>query len=207
MRHRLPLPRHALVGVAALLAIALFCGCAAGASSDGVASLESPATGDDASPSPSVDPQEALLAFAQCMREHGIDMPDPQFGSDDRIIATGPGSGGAPDADAEAFAEADEACRHHLEGVALGGARGSPDPEFQEKLLAFAQCMRDHGIDFPDPQFDAGGGGAIRIGGDRGGIDPSSPEFQAAQEACSEHLPGGGPGGPNVAPASPETEQ
>ena len=33
-----------------------------------------------ASPSPSAptDPQEAFLAYAACMREHGIDMPDPQ---------------------------------------------------------------------------------------------------------------------------------
>jgi hypothetical protein len=52
-------------------------------------------------------------------------------------------------------------------------------------MLAFAECMREHGIDFPDPQFD---GGAVMVGGP--GIDPEDPEFQAAQEACGELLPG-----------------
>ena len=53
--------------------------------------------------------------------------------------------------------------------------------------------MREHGIDFPDPQVD-GGGRDDRRPGDKDSLDPSSPEFQAAQEACQSIMPDGGPG-------------
>jgi hypothetical protein len=51
--------------------------------------------------------------------------------------------------------------------------------ELEDAFLEYAQCMRDHGIDFPDPEFN--GDGAVAI---RGGGDPDDPEFQAAEEAC-----------------------
>jgi hypothetical protein len=76
----------------------------------------------------------------------------------------------------------------------MGDPNATMDPELADQLLEFAQCMRDEGIDFPDPQF-SGGGVTVQIGGPDGdGIDPSSEAFQAAQEACGELLPGGGPG-------------
>lgn len=52
-----------------------------------------------------------------------------------------------------------------------------------EALLAYAQCMRDNGVDnFPDP-VDNG----INISGT--GLDPNLPEFKAAREACKHLLP------------------
>jgi hypothetical protein len=56
--------------------------------------------------------------------------------------------------------------------------------------LKFADCMRSHGVpNFPDPS--AGGGINISSGS---GINPFSPAFKAAQNACAKLLPGGGPG-------------
>jgi hypothetical protein len=52
--------------------------------------------------------------------------------------------------------------------------------------------MREHGIDFPDPQFD---GGRVMVGADRNdgpAFDPNSTKFKDAQEACRSLLPGGG---------------
>src|SRR6185312_5705061 len=54
-------------------------------------------------------------------------------------------------------------------------------------MLAFARCMREHGIDMPDPQFETGG--MVMIGGqDEGGagpkFDPRSEEFQAAEDGA-----------------------
>jgi hypothetical protein len=82
-----------------------------------------------------------------------------------------------------------------------------------EKALKFAQCMRQHGLpNFPDPQSNAGGGttfqgpkgtggsgptGAMNINGQSfSGFDPTSPEFQKAQDACSSimGIKAGGPG-------------
>jgi hypothetical protein len=55
--------------------------------------------------------------------------------------------------------------------------------------LAMAQCMRAHGVpDFPDPDSS----GRIAIQGSPGsGLDPSSPQFQAAQQACKAFAPPG----------------
>jgi hypothetical protein len=55
--------------------------------------------------------------------------------------------------------------------------------------LAFAECMRAHGMtNFPDP----GSGGGIQL---PAGTNPQSPAFQSAQHTCFKLLPGGGPGG------------
>jgi hypothetical protein len=68
----------------------------------------------------------------------------------------------------------------------------------QEQALAFAKCMREHGVDMPDPQFSGDGnfGIAISSGPDdssnSGGppFDPNSQEFKDANEACGQN--GGG---------------
>ena len=91
---------------------------------------------------------------------------------------------------------ANEACQHLLEGVVQEFER--PDmSEMQDQMLAFAQCMRDNGVDMPDPEFSEDGGVTIFGGpGDEGRaieIDPSDPTFQEAQEACNEIF--GGQGG------------
>lgn len=52
----------------------------------------------------------------------------------------------------------------------------------------FAACMRSHGLpNFPDPN----GQGVIQL--DSGsGVDPGSPKFRAARQACDKLLPNGG---------------
>jgi len=46
--------------------------------------------------------------------------------------------------------------------------------------------MRSHGVaNYPDPQFGSGGLGAVRIGGPGSGLDPNSPIFQRAMQACA----------------------
>ncbi len=56
--------------------------------------------------------------------------------------------------------------------------------------IKFADCMRAHGVpNFPDP--GSGGGITLTPGS---GVNPQSPAFQSAQNACSKLLPGGGPG-------------
>ena len=53
----------------------------------------------------------------------------------------------------------------------------------EQAFLKFAQCMRDHGVDMPDPKFGQGGG-MFQIGGPGSNVNPDSPRFQAAQKAC-----------------------
>ena len=175
-----------------------FAACSAGAASDdGVASLTSPDTAA-ASPSPdaSTNPEDAMLDFAQCMRDNGVDMPDPQTGGGGVRITVGQNG---IDPGSEAFQAAQEACQHFLDDAGFGTPRELSQEQL-DQLVAFAQCMRDNGIDMPDPAADGGMNVQIRGqagsgGAGPGGIDPQSEAFQAAMEACQALQPAFGPGG------------
>jgi hypothetical protein len=184
-----------------LAAIAFLAGCSSSASPPGVATLNEPgaSASPGASPAASTDPQDALLAYTRCMRENGVDMPDPQVVEDGdgrmgfSIGGPGDDSGGRQPSKEE-FEKADTACRHFLADMVQDKGGPQMSAEDQDKVLAFARCMREHGVDMPDPDF-SGGGVMIKGGpgdGARPDFDPSSDEFQAAQEACQSLLPGGG---------------
>ncbi|MCU0281036.1 MAG: hypothetical protein MUE66_04240 [Acidimicrobiia bacterium] len=192
--------RRWLILVAALGLLLAACGGEAG--TEGIASLEDETAEGSTTTAlaASTDPEQAMLDFTQCMRDHGVDMPDPQMGPGGGSFGfTIQGEAGEAPADGEMqqMQEASEACNHLLEGMVQEFEM--PDmSEMQDQMLAFSQCMRDHGIDYPDPEFTEDGGITMSIGpGDEGGIDPSDPGFQEAQEACQEIF-GGGFGGPLI---------
>jgi hypothetical protein len=133
------------------------------------------------------DPEEAVLRFAQCMRQHGVDMPDPKVDGDGHFSISFRGSGPRGRNDA-AFQRAQTACQHLLPRQGKPPSR-EQQAQMQDQLVKFAQCMRAHGVDMPDPDFSNGGGGVTFIGGP-GKIDPDDPAFQRAQEACKSFLPG-----------------
>jgi hypothetical protein len=69
-------------------------------------------------------------------------------------------------------------------------------------MLSFAKCMREHGVDMPDPQFSENGGGGFfpaGPGGGQGGVNPDSPTFREAQKACGEILENALPDRPGAA--------
>lgn len=176
-------------------------------SPDGVATVEGSdgADGNDGSsgnssserPSDS-EMQDAMLEYAQCMREHGVDMPDPEFSEDGGGVimrqeagsSGGPGgaTGGPGDATWEA---AQEACASIMED-----ARGSVTPpspeeiaEMQDQLVAMAECMRARGYDMPDPTVGGDGRVNIEMRGAPGEGGPSGAgddQFQEDQQACNE---------------------
>jgi hypothetical protein len=121
-----------------------------------------------------------MTKFAACMRENGEpSFPDPNAQGQ---ISTNINPGSAQ------FQKAQQACRKVLPNG------GTPSPAQQAKArrmtLAFSACMRSHGEpNFPDPQFGAGGRVSLRISAGSG-LDPRSPQFQAAQSACQKNLPG-----------------
>ena len=68
-------------------------------------------------------------------------------------------------------------------GTGAGPAHGSA----RQSELAFSRCMRAHGIsDFPDPSSQ---GGIALNGGPGSDLNPSSPLFKAANNACKPLLP------------------
>lgn len=199
------------------------------AANDDVASIEDPSettgeTGDDSGSDGSVpdeeDRQEAFLEYTECMRDHGIDMSDPvavdgpvaasedeREGGGPGMVIAGPGGQISADVDpmSEEFQEAEEDCSSILEDV-MGEIEIDPEQEaeMREQMLAMSECMRDHDIDYPDPVFDEGGRVQIQIGGPdgEGGIDPTDPKFQEAQQACNEEI-FGSEDGPFIAGGGP----
>ncbi len=170
----------ALAALALTLALAA---CGGEESAAEVASLGGATTTaeDDATSSEEGDPEEALLAYARCMREHGIDVPDPQMD----------GSGRAtfqlvrPRGNEQKFEEAQEACSKHLENARPRNLDPEQEQEIREAMLAFAKCMREHGVDMPDPEFGEAGRGTVRMRG----ADPNDPDFREAEEACRDLRP------------------
>ena len=191
--HRLP----ALIVIAAGLGAGAACG--SGGSPKGVATLNAAdlKTTDTTAKkaSGSADPQDAALDYARCMRDHDVDMPDPDTsGGPGTLKFTAP-AGAKLDGDGSKFEEADKAC-HDILGKA-GPANVDPKQaqEMQDQALAFSRCMREHGINMPDPTFGSGGEMSMKID-DSSGIDPSDPKFEDAQKACGSAFgPGGGKGG------------
>ena len=123
---------------------------------------------------------EKAVKFTQCMRAHGIaDFPDPSAGGGIQI------SGGGPNGDLNpnnaTFVAAQNACQKYSPVQPPSAAQQA---KIQGRALAFAACMRKHGVpNFPDPQFISGGRVLEKI---TSGVDPNSPIFQAAQKKCSD---------------------
>jgi hypothetical protein len=157
-----------LAAVAALLAA---CGSSA---VPGVASV-----GSTTSPSSSAHTSSGdALRYARCMRAHGVsNFPDPTPSGEfdlPRGIKSEPQS-------RSAF----QACQRY-------SPAGHPPAKHktEREEVEYAQCMRSHGIaDFPDPM--PGGGFDITF-------NTTSPQFEAAQNACSARpdSPGIHPNGP-----------
>ena len=77
-------------------------------------------------PEQQAEMQEEMLEFAECMREHGIDMPDPVFGDDGRVEV---GIGG-PDGEDRAVARTPRRSRTRRRPAAAAmfrAAAGSDD--------------------------------------------------------------------------------
>jgi hypothetical protein len=135
---------------------------------------------DSAATASTTSQDAARVKFAQCMRDNGVDLPDNP----------GQGGGGArPNIDRTKLQAAAKACQKYQQ-AAVGDISDAQRQEFQDAFAKFAACMRQNGVDVPDP----GSGNGPPAGGG-GQIDRSDPKVQAATKACQDKLPQGGPGG------------
>ncbi|HEU5475448.1 MAG TPA: hypothetical protein VFV67_32795 [Actinophytocola sp.] len=154
---------------------ALVGACASGGDGGNeVASLSGSATpSDQQSADDGKTDEDKMREFAACMREQGIDVQDPQ---------SGPNGGGiSMKVDAKDDAKmkaAEEKCRPLLPN---GGQPPKLDAAQLDKLRETAKCLREQGLDVPDP--DPNDPGIEITGEDKAKVD-------AAMKAC------GGPEGP-----------
>src|SRR5262249_37606727 len=152
---RPPTPIVALVGVA-VTGLSVLTGCS-GTSQSGVAQAASTASRSADSSSRSGSTKGDPAAYSACMRRHGVpNFPDPDSQGRIKIVSGQTRSGGkfGLDVNSPQFRSAMRACR------SLDPNGGRPDPQAQakeiERALAFARCMRSHGVPkFPDPKISA----------------------------------------------------
>jgi hypothetical protein len=91
------------------------------------------------------------VRFSQCMRDHGVkDFPDPDASGE--LTIDGVLNGSSLDADSPAWKQAMRECKDLQPSGFTGHKRTAAQ---QKPALAFAQCIREHGVkDFPDPTAD-----------------------------------------------------
>jgi hypothetical protein len=148
---------------------------------------------------------EGALKFSQCMRDHGIDMPDPQRVGTGGIKL----SGGKVRMNDPKMQAAQKACQKYMQ--VGGGEKLDPAKraKLQEAALNYARCMRQQGVNMPDPKMASNGGltfqggpsakGENHAGPGKGfGINPDSPKFKAADKTCHHFLGNGPDGGPST---------
>lgn len=126
-------------------------------------------------------PGQEAYAFADCMRQHGVgSFPDPQVtttGAQTSIRQVAPqGVVSSP-----AFKGAQKACAHLQPGPGSGPGHSGGGPG-KQVLLAFARCLRAHGLDsFPDPNAQ-GQITAQMISA--AGVDIHAPGFLTTARGC-----------------------
>jgi len=155
-----------------LLGVAVFAaGCGGGTKSPtgrGTAGISGPGRGE-----------AQAVAFARCMRNHGVsNFPDPK-------ISSAPGGGVSVSqaissnvAQAPAFKSAQLACQKLMPG-GEGPPASQPDSAAnQAGLVKLAACMRSHGVpNMPDPSQN----GVFKLPQE---INQQSPAFTKAMNEC-----------------------
>lgn len=164
------------------------CGAKGSSGGDGVASIGGTTTTITRSVAAGGAGNDSAFAYAKCMRSKGIEVPDPEPGGGAvRLDVPAAGSGGIDPADPK-FQEAEKACTKELGANAPSDAAPTVGQEAGDQSFAFSKCMRENGVDLPDPT-----GGARPETAEA--VAPDSPGFQEAAKKCGLVLGGGGGGG------------
>ena len=167
--------RQLMFAVAAVAAVLALSACGGTDEGDGVASAggaqnaAQPAETESSAP---LDADAQALVFAGCVRDNGVDMPDP-----------GPGQQGLVDAyqavagnyDRATLEQALTACQNLLPQYPQ-----QEHPTGDDWMLALAECLREQGLDVSDNPFEDAHSGAIDVN-----------EFSAAMEVCRDVVTGG----------------
>jgi hypothetical protein len=175
----------AVIIVTAGLPVALAaCG---GSHGSHVAQLRSSATRTNSASTPTGSASGRPLAFARCMRSHGVPKyPDPTGHS---LLPNGLPKVSLQQlgVSSSQFHTAENDCRRLLPN----GGRAANQSEQQlvlNGMLKFSECMRAHGLpNWPDPTDTPAGPGFNLL--HYHGTDPDSPQGQAAGRRCQHLMP------------------
>ncbi len=169
--------------IAGILAVGVaVAACGGGSPASGAASGSTTSGGTQAT---------GLLAYASCMRSHGVpDFPDPTSSGGIPKQSVISAEGAVSNSLAQS---AQNACKHLLPaGQSLSGQPShTVTPQQQAYYLRAAACMRSHGIiSFPEPAF---ADGQVEFPMLSHLVDLNSPQFIRAFKICQKLIPRGLP--------------
>ncbi len=135
----------------------------------GVATSTAPttSTAPKASAAATTDAKDAMVELTRCLRQNGVDVPDPGSPEEKGWRYTG---------DQATLQKAFKACEEYSARI----PNPYDDPKVRDQMVQFARCMREHGIDMPDPPQQ------------NTGLDYNDPMLQQAAKECAETIPGWG---------------
>lgn len=120
----------------------------------------------------------ARLAYARCMRAHGVPTyPDPESNGQEpagtkQLYASNP-----------RISAAGAACRKLLPNAGQPTATAQPNALSQASAVSLAGCMRSHGYPaFPDPSIDSVGQPVFNL--QAAGINSNSPQVLRSLRTC-----------------------
>ncbi|MFZ4271337.1 hypothetical protein ACOZFM_01350 [Streptomyces arboris] len=114
--------------------------------------------------------EDQALEHRKCLREQGLNIPEPKPGENGMGVTIDGGSKGKKEME-KAF----KACQDKAVG---GGPKELTQAE-KDKMVAFARCMRKNGFDMPDPKFEGGMAQAMPA------MKPQEmKKFEKANKAC-----------------------
>ncbi len=151
-----------------------------------------PSTGSGGSSSTRALPNSGALAFARCMRSHGVQRwPDPnRSGTFDKSELTAQQLG----VSSSQVQTAGQACRHLHQTTS--GPTHADAQQLMSSMRKFARCMRSRGVsNWPDPVPDQHLGGLPGFPRSMPGIDQNSPQITNDIDGC-RHLISGASGLP-----------
>ena len=175
-QRRSRLPRTGLLAAAAAVIALLATACGSGSSSSATPGLQTLGSLTN-----------QALAYAKCMRAHGIPgFPDPTVQDNAQSKGVGFSVPSSIDRSSAQYVSASKLCQRK---TGFGHISTAQLQAGMSAMLKYAECMRSHGIaSFPDPYENS-----HQIGFNITGIDQNSSRFKSAQKACQPLLPGGGP--------------
>lgn len=165
-----------VLAIAAPVAALSLAGCGGGGDNGSATATNASASGGD------------VNAFRDCMKQHGVDLPDNiGLGDGQGQPPTGGQPPGDVSGDGQPFGndpklqKAFEACRDKAPAGGFGGARNS------QAFQAYTSCLRDHGVDVPDPSTSTST--STGQSSPPPTFDRNDPKVAAANEACKALLP------------------
>ncbi|GCE00858.1 hypothetical protein EHYA_08584 [Embleya hyalina] len=140
-------------------------GGGSGAKAEGSGGGSGSGKGDDA------QRRDQMVKFASCMREHGVDMPDPE-----------PGEGGAMRIGAMPADEGSSKTEDAMKACEKFQPKSDfdpNDPKFKEWQAKHTSCLRENGVNVGDPGAD----GAMVT------LDAGDEKVKSAMELCNKKVP------------------